>query len=81
MKAVTKLQQIALDRAQLALGNQAFFKLGNTVRQALVAEQLLRILAEQDEDVSDSRVRGLLVDSYLWLMSQDDEVGWTPGDD
>lgn len=72
MQAKTRLQQIALDRAQLVLGNQAFYNLGSVVRRALVGEQLLRILAEQDyEGVTHERVRDLLIDAYLWLMEED----------
>lgn len=74
MKAFTKNQQMALDRAQMTLGNQAFYKLGSTIRRALVADQLLRQLAEQDEDgVSDAKVRKLLINDYNWLILESEE--------
>lgn len=74
MQAKTLLQQLALDKAQINIGNIAFFKLGSTIRRALVGEQLLRILADQDNSgVSDARVRELLIDSYLWLMEEEED--------
>jgi hypothetical protein len=45
-------------------------KLGESLHRALLAEQVLRILASQDEEVSDRRVRELLIESYDRLMDE-----------
>lgn len=38
--------------------------MGTRIQRALYAEELLRILAMQDEEVSDSKVRQLLLEAY-----------------
>lgn len=47
-------------------GNQR--KLGSRLERALLAEEVLRLLTMQDEEVSDARVRELAIESYLQLM-------------
>lgn len=47
-------------------GNQR--KLGTRIERALLAEEILRLLTMQDEEVSSDRVRELAIESYLRLM-------------
>ena len=42
--------------------------LGTEARRALVAMEALSILAGQDEDINDARVRALLVDAWAEIV-------------
>lgn len=70
----TRLYKEALDDAEnLAGGKRAFMIVGPSIRQAFVAQAALRILATQDEDVPDRRVRELLFE-LTNAISEDQEL-------
>lgn len=56
------------DKRLLNEFGSGFHLLGTRIQRALYAEEMLRILAEQDEEVADSKVRKLLIESYLNVM-------------
>lgn len=47
-------------------------KLGTRIERALLAEQVLYMLSIQSEEVSDAKVRELLVDAYLQVMDEEE---------
>lgn len=61
-KDITRLYAIARKTAMDAAGGErAFWIIGSTLRQALVAQAVLQILDQQDDDgVTDAAVRTLL---------------------
>lgn len=66
-QSVEKMFNIA-DKRLLNEFGAGLALLGTRIQRALYAEEMLRILAEQDEAVTDAKVRTLLVESYLNVM-------------
>ncbi len=54
-----RLFKIAVDRAEKKVGKAVFDFQPLVIRQALVSAELFTIVNEQDDDISDARVRTL----------------------
>lgn len=66
-ESVEKMYRIA-DQKLLAEFGPGLHLLGSRIQRALYAEQLLSIIAAQDDGVSDARVRSLVLESYATNM-------------
>lgn len=66
-QSIERMYSLADKRLLNEFGN-GLHLLGTRIQRALYAEEMLRILAEQDEAVTDAKVRTLLVESYLNVM-------------
>lgn len=66
-QSIERMYVLADKRLTNEFGN-GLHLLGTRIQRALYAEEMLRILAEQDEEVADSKVRKLLIESYLNIM-------------
>lgn len=62
-----RLYRIAVDRAASKIGKAVYDFQPKVIRRALVAEEILAIVSEQDEDVSDTRVRTMA--NALWQIN------------
>ena len=68
-----RLYILALHAAQKKLGNTAWPLLSPVIRRGLVAEEVLNLLAAQDEAMDGARLRALIDDLQL-LVTDNDEV-------
>lgn len=58
---IARLYDVCVERAKNAAGGErAFWVIGATLRIALVAQEILILVDNQDEGTSDATVRGLL---------------------
>jgi hypothetical protein len=55
-----RLFRIASDRAEKKIGTEVFLFLQASLRKALIAQEILVLINEQDEDTSDARVREMV---------------------
>lgn len=70
-----RLYALAKQSAEDAAGAKGFAIIGSRLRRALVAEAILQLADQQDEAVSDAKVRSLVRD--LRGMWRDDESLYT----
>lgn len=62
-----RLFRVAVERAKKSVGEAVFNFQNNVIQRALIAAEVLSLLNEQDDSISDARVRemALVLDSLV----------------
>lgn len=72
-KNLDRLFKGAKERVVREWSGPAFEKLGSRVQRALLAEEILRLAAQQDDSISAETVRKIVGEGWSWSV---DEAGY-----